>query len=104
MCTQPKKRPEISSGGTWMAMVLLGLSVLAAPAPVSASQGQSQSQALINQYCAGCHNQKLKSGGIALAELDLSNIAGNSSTLEKVLRKVHSGEMPPPGMPRPDAA
>jgi hypothetical protein len=104
MCNQPKKRLEVSGSSTWMAMVLFGLSVLAVPGQVSASQGQSQSQALINQYCAGCHSQKLKSGGIALAGLDLSDIAGNSSTLEKVLRKVHSGEMPPPGMPRPDAA
>ena len=101
MCTPPKKRAQVSSAGTWMAMVLLGLS---AQGPAAASQGQSQSQALINQYCAVCHNEKLKSGGIVLAGLDLSDIASNSSTLEKVLRKVHSGEMPPPGMPRPDSA
>jgi mono/diheme cytochrome c family protein len=101
MCSQPKKRPEISGFGTWITLVLLGLS---AQLPAETSQPQSQSQALINQYCAGCHNQKLKSGGIALAGLDLSDIAGNSSTLEKVLRKVHSGEMPPPGMPRPETS
>jgi hypothetical protein len=59
---------------------------------------------LVNQYCAVCHNQKLKSGGISLAGLNLSDIDGNSSTLEKVLRKVHSGEMPPLSMPRPDAS
>ena len=34
----------------------------------------------------------------------MSDIDGNSATLEKVLRKVHSGEMPPPSMPHPDAA
>jgi hypothetical protein len=59
---------------------------------------------LINQYCAVCHNPNLKSGGISLQGLDLSDINGNSGTLEKVLRKVHSGEMPPPSMPHPDAA
>ncbi|HLK21811.1 MAG TPA: DUF1592 domain-containing protein [Bryobacteraceae bacterium] len=90
--------------GIRIAAVLLVLSAPGAPAIAATSQGGSQSQALLNKYCSGCHNEKLKSGGIALAGLDLSDIAGNSSTLEKVLRKVHSGEMPPPGMPRPDAA
>ena len=87
-------------------MVLLGLAVLANPSVAHASQPQvqAQSQAMLNQYCAVCHNQTLKTGGISLQGLDLSDIAGNSSTLEKVLRKVHSGEMPPPGMPHPDAS
>jgi Protein of unknown function (DUF1592)/Protein of unknown function (DUF1588)/Protein of unknown function (DUF1587)/Protein of unknown function (DUF1595)/Protein of unknown function (DUF1585) len=87
-------------------MVLLGLAVLANPSVAHASQPQvqAQSQAMLNQYCAVCHNQTLKTGGISLQGLDLSDIAQNSSTLEKVLRKVHSGEMPPPGMPHPDAS
>ncbi len=49
-----------------------------------------------------CHNDKLRSGGISLASVDISDVAGNASVLERVLRKLHSGEMPPPGMPRPD--
>jgi hypothetical protein len=84
-----------------MAILLLCLAVPAQSAPGSSA---AQPQALIKQYCAACHNQTLKSGGIALAEMDLSDIASNSAPLEKVLRKVHSGEMPPPGMPRPDTA
>ena len=87
-------------------MILLGLTVPArrvpAQSPVSPAD-PSQPKALINQYCAVCHNAKLKSGGVSLADLDLSDIAANSATLEKMLRKVHSGEMPPPGMPRPSA-
>jgi len=82
-----------------VSMVLFSLSVGA-----WASQPEAKPKALLNQYCAVCHNQTLKSGGISLAGLDLSDITGNSGTLEKVLRKVHSGEMPPPGMPRPDAS
>src|ERR1035438_1798064 len=104
---RPKNRTKISGASSWMALVLLGLALQATRAPGQSSPSTapaSQSQALINQYCAVCHNQKLKSGGISLAGLNLSDIAGNSSTLEKVLRKVHSGEMPPPSMPRPDAS
>jgi hypothetical protein len=36
--------------------------------------------------------------------LDLSNLSDNGAAWEKVLRKLRSREMPPPGMPRPDAA
>jgi cytochrome c553 len=56
-----------------------------------------------NQYCVLCHNARLSSGGISLASLDKSDVAANSAVLEKVLHKLHSGEMPPAGMPRPDA-
>lgn len=93
---------KVSRASSWMAVVLLRAAALAT-LPVGAHASQVQSQALINQYCAVCHNQTLKSGGISLEGLNLSDIAGNSGTLEKMLRKVHSGEMPPPGMPRPDA-
>ena len=98
----PKNPTKLSGASVGMAMVLLRVAVLASPSVAHASQAQSQ--ALVNQYCAVCHNQKLKSGGISLAGLNLSDIDGNSSTLEKVLRKVHSGEMPPLSMPRPDAS
>jgi cytochrome c553 len=56
-----------------------------------------------NQYCVLCHNARLTSGGISLASLDKSDVAANSAVLEKVLHKLRSGEMPPAGMPRPDA-
>ncbi len=81
--------------------LLLGLAL---PIVSFASQSPVQSHALVKQYCAVCHNPSLKSGGISLQDLDFSDIDGNSATLEKVLRKVHSGEMPPPSMPHPDAA
>lgn len=60
--------------------------------------------ALLNQYCRNCHSQSLKSGGISLGGMSLRTVAGNPELFEKVLRKIRSGEMPPPGAPRPDAA
>src|SRR5258708_3878590 len=91
--------------GSWISVLLLGLACIAPRAPgQSTGSAASEPQALISKYCAGCHNQNLKSGGIALAGMNLSDSAANSGTLEKVLRKVHSGEMPPAGMPHPDAS
>jgi len=58
---------------------------------------------MLDQYCVGCHNQKNPTAGIALNGVDPANAGGNAAVLEKVLRKVRTGEMPPPGMPRPAA-
>ncbi len=59
-------------------------------------------QALLNQYCVTCHNTKLKTGGLALDQLDLHKVAPNAETWEKVVRKLRAGMMPPAGAPRPD--
>jgi hypothetical protein len=61
-------------------------------------------QPLLNQYCITCHNDKLKTGGLALDKLDLNHVAGDAETWEKVVRKVRAGMMPPAGARRPDRA
>ena len=71
--------------------------------PLASAQTSPQ-HALLERYCFSCHNEKLKTGGVALEKMDLNNIAAGASTWEKVLRKIHSGEMPPRSMPRPDSA
>ena len=85
------------------------LSVVAA-AWLSASAANAQNeqaatpdrQAVVSKYCFGCHNQKLKSGGLALSALDLTSLSKDNDTWEKVVRKVRTGAMPPGGRPRPD--
>jgi hypothetical protein len=59
---------------------------------------------LLSQYCTGCHNDRLKSGGMTLTKLDLQHPSQTAELAEKVIRKLRVGLMPPPGMPRPDAA
>jgi mono/diheme cytochrome c family protein len=58
--------------------------------------------AILNTYCVTCHNDQAKTGGLSLEKADLSRVAGNAETWEKVIRKLRVGMMPPPGMPRPD--
>jgi hypothetical protein len=72
--------------------------------PCAFAQNPTSAQALTGKYCATCHSEKLKTGGISLQGLDFSNVGSHAALLEKVARKVRTGEMPPPGMPRPDAA
>src|SRR5947209_3350667 len=57
---------------------------------------------LLDQYCVACHSQRLKTGGLVLEQINLGQIAANAETLEKVVLKLRTGQMPPPGAPRPD--
>src|SRR6185369_14525470 len=61
-------------------------------------------QAVLTKYCFMCHNEKMKSGGLALSTLDLTNLGKNPEKWEKVVRKLRTGAMPPGKMPRPDKA
>ncbi len=62
----------------------------------------SPQRALINRYCVGCHNSKLKTAGLALDTANVDSANKNPEVWEKVLRKVRARYMPPAGMPRPD--
>jgi mono/diheme cytochrome c family protein len=58
-------------------------------------------RAMLNTYCVGCHNTRLKTGGLALDGLDLQAAANDAETWEKALRKLRGHLMPPPGSPQP---
>jgi hypothetical protein len=80
------------------AWVLLALAALP-----GASQPQP-ARALLDKYCVGCHNQKLKTAGLTLDQMDVANPPSGAEIWEKVIRKFRGGMMPPAGMPRPDRA
>jgi len=55
-------------------------------------------------YCVTCHDEELRTAGLALDTLDLSKPGAHAEVLEKVIGKLRSASMPPTGMPRPDSA
>src|SRR5262245_52987912 len=71
---------------------------------VPADQTTATPRAVLDRYCVGCHNERLKTAGLMLDKLDAEHVATSSAQWEKVARKLRTGEMPPPGRPRPDAA
>jgi mono/diheme cytochrome c family protein len=73
-----------------------------APSAAAPAAAASPQQALLKQYCITCHNQRLKTAGLALDSLDLNNIGANPAVWEKVVWKVRGGIMPPVNRPRPD--
>ena len=64
----------------------------------------SPSRELLDRYCVTCHNARLQTAGLALDQVDLSQVAVNAEVLEQVVHKLRSGQMPPEGRPRPDDA
>jgi len=64
----------------------------------------SPHQALMNQYCSGCHNEDDNAGGMALEKLDFEKVGKDAATWEKVVKKIRTGMMPPSGQPRPPRA
>ena len=64
-------------------------------------------QALVKRYCTSCHNEKQRAAGLsplALDTLDFNHASASAEAVEKVIAKLRTGAMPPPGLPRPDAA
>lgn len=60
-------------------------------------------RSLVNQYCVACHSDQLRTADISLEGLDIAKAGENPAVWEKVLHKVRANEMPPAGMPRPEA-
>jgi len=67
----------------------------------SAAGAADQHRAMLNTYCVGCHNTRVKTGGLALDGLDLQSAADDAQIWEKALRKLRGHLMPPPGSPQP---
>src|SRR5258706_2021815 len=87
---------------------LLTLGWLAAPGGVAGSSQQTPSaspfQPVLQKYCFTCHNQTLRTAGLALDTVNVAKPAANPEVWERVIAKLRAGSVPPSGMPRPDSA
>ena len=75
--------------------------------PASAPSVVAAHQATLKRYCFSCHTERQRAAGsvpVALDALDAAHVDLNSEAWERVVRKLRTGEMPPAGLPRPDAA
>ena len=78
-------------------------SPIQSPASTEASTVESV-RPVLNRYCVGCHNERLRTAGLALDEMDPARVGDHPDAWEKVVRKLRTGAMPPAGRRRPDAA
>src|SRR6266581_4287794 len=72
--------------------------------PAISSPNVSPEREFVDRYCAGCHNERARTAGLALDAAQVQNVGENPEIWEKVVRKLRGRMMPPPGRPRPDEA
>ena len=88
----------------WCAMVATSADISARQSAGRAAVPAPSTRAFLDQYCVTCHNQRLRTAGLALDVLDPAEPTRDSATWELVIGKLRAGSMPPPGRPRPEAA
>src|SRR5579864_2418897 len=77
--------------------------VAACSAPLAADPAEVF--AFVQKSCVGCHNTKVKSGNVDLRAVQTAKtFEEDRETWEKVVEKLKTGQMPPPGSPRPPDA
>ena len=86
--------------GVWAGQMTARASQVASPSPST----RRFCEQTLNKYCVTCHNGRLKTAGLAIDRLDVRDVAADAQRWEKIVTKLRTGEMPPPGRPRPDAA
>lgn len=77
----------------------------AAPRPTGAgveSMPREAQNALVNDFCSGCHSEKTKKGDLILEGFDAASPFLGAELLEKMILKVRTGAMPPPDSNRPE--
>ncbi len=60
--------------------------------------------ATLDAYCVTCHNERLRTAGLSLQDIDVTQVSERAEVWEKVIGKLRSRAMPPPSAPRPDEA
>lgn len=62
-------------------------------------------QPFLAGHCVGCHNAKVKTANLDLAQFDsVQSVRANLKVWKKVAWKLQEGEMPPAKLPRPKPA
>jgi len=60
--------------------------------------------AVVGAYCTRCHSDRMRRGELVLEGFDLANAPQNAEAVEKMIRKLRAGMMPPSGASRPEDA
>ena len=102
---RPRATPPVAAAPVAPAPALrparAGAAKPAAPSvPAMSSAAQTE---LVATYCGTCHSERAKAGGLSLAGFNAMRAAESPDVVEKMLRKLRAGMMPPAGAKRPPA-
>ena len=111
--TRDGRSPGFAPGAAVLVLVSLFIGAPGAPARPAGAAVQPAAgaaadpaawRAVLDRYCVACHNRRTLAGSLALDDVDLGQVGARAELWEKVLQKLHTRAMPPPGRPRPAPA
>ena len=73
-----------------------------APSMPAAAMDVSAQNGLVDTYCATCHSKTNKSGDLVLEGFNAGSPLVSAELLERMIRKVRAGQMPPANAERPE--
>ncbi|MDX1646956.1 MAG: DUF1592 domain-containing protein [Longimicrobiales bacterium] len=101
----------VTSAALGMALVLVGELVhhdplpadgAASARPVSTEVADVDPNAVVEETCVRCHSDARLRGNLSLEEFDIASAADNREVIERMIRKLRAGMMPPPGVRAPE--
>src|SRR5215217_4141539 len=100
-----KPFPTIPGAAIGLALLGLAVSHLSAQSVSSTAPAAqvSSHRPVLDRYCITCHNQRLKTAGVTLDQIDAAQPGQSAEVWEKVVRKIRTGAMPPANAPQPSA-
>ena len=107
-CSLARPRTRLSRASIYVLLFTIYLVVARSSVETAPPQNRASTLAattpreMLNQYCVTCHNERLRTGGLTLDTVDAGNPSADPDTWERVIAKLRTGSMPPPGRPRPD--
>ncbi|MGB1780547.1 MAG: c-type cytochrome domain-containing protein, partial [Longimicrobiales bacterium] len=57
---------------------------------------------IVSRTCVRCHSDSRLRGNLSLEDFDIGRAGENAETIERMIRKVRAGMMPPPGTRAPE--
>jgi len=98
-----------SLASTWLGLQLVLLTTGSIPRCQSAEQPSDATEMekpavreFVNQHCFDCHDDATKTAGLSLEAVSSVGVNQHPEIWEHVVRRLHSRQMPPLEMPRPD--
>ena len=83
-------------GACFVVLVVIASAPFAsAPLALTQPPPAPEYSTFVATYCVACHNDRVKTGGLTLENMDLADVADHAEVWEKVARKVRAGDMPP---------
>ncbi|MEM7415711.1 MAG: DUF1592 domain-containing protein [Gemmatimonadota bacterium] len=101
----------VTSAAVGMSLMLVGELLLSdGPGPRVATAGHDaiveaaadvDPNALVERTCVRCHSDARLRGNLSLEGFDIADASTNAEVIERMIRKVQAGMMPPPGVRAP---